>query len=274
MLHGKVLYPPQFGATLASLDASAAEAMPGVKVVHEGDFVAVAAPEPETAAQGRGGAESGMETGDGARPTAAASSSISSGRREARRSGRTSRRTPSLTSRTCRWSRARPWPNGRTARLTVWTGTQRPFGVRGELAQAFGIAGREAHVIMPDTGSGYGGKHNGDAAIEAARMAKAVGKPVKRNWTREEEMTWAYFRPGGLIEVGGKVDAGRHHHRVGVSQLQLGRLRAAIALQHSPERRSSFTRRSRRCGRARTVAWRRRPTTSSANPTWTSWRNR
>ena len=51
MLHAKVLYPPQFGATLVSLDASAAEAMPGVKVVHEGNFVAVAAPEPDTAAK-------------------------------------------------------------------------------------------------------------------------------------------------------------------------------------------------------------------------------
>ena len=51
MLHAKMLYPPQFGATLVSLDASAAEAMPGVKVVHEGNFVAVAAPEPDTAAK-------------------------------------------------------------------------------------------------------------------------------------------------------------------------------------------------------------------------------
>ena len=39
MLYSKVLYPPQFGATLISLDASAAEAMPGVQVVHEGNFV-------------------------------------------------------------------------------------------------------------------------------------------------------------------------------------------------------------------------------------------
>ena len=38
MLYGKVLYPPSFGATLASLDASAAEAMPGVKVVRDGRF--------------------------------------------------------------------------------------------------------------------------------------------------------------------------------------------------------------------------------------------
>ena len=45
MLYGKVLYPPSFGATLVSLESSAAEAMPGVKVVREGDFVGVAAPE-------------------------------------------------------------------------------------------------------------------------------------------------------------------------------------------------------------------------------------
>jgi isoquinoline 1-oxidoreductase len=50
-------------------------------------------------------------------------------------------------------------------------------------------------------GSGYGGKHTGEAAIEAARLAKAVGKPVKVAWTRSDEFTWAYLRPAGLIEI-------------------------------------------------------------------------
>src|SRR5206468_9974779 len=67
-------------------------------------------------------------------------------------------------------------------KLTVWTGTQRPFGVRSELANVFQIPEENVHVIMPDTGSGYGGKHTGDAAIEAARLAKAAGKPVKVVW--------------------------------------------------------------------------------------------
>jgi isoquinoline 1-oxidoreductase len=56
-------------------------------------------------------------------------------------------------------------------------------------------------VIVPDTGGGFGGKHTGEAAVEAARLAKAAGKPVQLRWTREEEFTWAYFRPAGLIEV-------------------------------------------------------------------------
>jgi isoquinoline 1-oxidoreductase len=56
-------------------------------------------------------------------------------------------------------------------------------------------------VIVPPTGSGYGGKHSGECAVEAARLARAAGKPVKLQWTREEEFTWAYFRPAGVIEV-------------------------------------------------------------------------
>jgi CO/xanthine dehydrogenase Mo-binding subunit len=90
------------------------------------------------------------------------------------------------------------WDNGK---LTVWTGTQRPFGVRGELAEAFGIPEKSVRVIVPDTGSGYGGKHTGEVAIEAARLAKFVDRPVKVIWTREEEFTWAYFRPAGVIDI-------------------------------------------------------------------------
>jgi len=85
--------------------------------------------------------------------------------------------------------------------LEVWTGTQRPFGVRTELARAFTIAEDRIRVRMPDTGSGYGGKHTGEAAVEAARIAKEARKPVRLVWTREEEFTWAYFRPAGVIDI-------------------------------------------------------------------------
>src|SRR5678815_824797 len=90
------------------------------------------------------------------------------------------------------------WKDGK---LTVWTGTQRPFGVQEDLAGAFRIPKEKVRVIMPDTGSGYGGKHTGEAAIEAARLAQEAKKPVKMVWTRQEEFTWAYFRPGGVIAV-------------------------------------------------------------------------
>jgi isoquinoline 1-oxidoreductase len=90
------------------------------------------------------------------------------------------------------------WTNGR---LTVWTGTSNPFAVRTQLAQAFQLPPAAVRVIVPHFGGGFGGKHPGEAALEAARLAREAGAPVKVRWTREEEFTWAYARPAGLIEI-------------------------------------------------------------------------
>jgi isoquinoline 1-oxidoreductase len=95
------------------------------------------------------------------------------------------------------------WTGGK---LTVWTGTQQPMRVRGELMSVFRLPEDRVRVIVPDTGGGFGGKHTGEAAIEAARLAKAAGKPVSLRWTRSEEFTWAYCRPAGLIEVKAGLD--------------------------------------------------------------------
>ena len=205
MLYGKVLYPPSFGATLVSLDSAAAEAMPGVKVVHDGDFVGLAAPDPFTAEQALAALRAEWKP-------VAAEASASDVYSYFKTNSRDRADGANLTAYTVAYIAHVPLePRAALAQwdgetVTVWTGSQRPFGVRSELAQHLGIAEDRVRIVVPDTGSGYGGKHNGEAAWEAARLAKAAGKPVKRNWTREEEMTWAYFRPGGLIEVGGKLN--------------------------------------------------------------------
>ena len=95
------------------------------------------------------------------------------------------------------------WADGK---LTVWTGTQRPFGVRSELAAAFRVPEDRVRVIVPDAGSAYGGKHSGEHAVEAARLARAAGKPVKLVWTRREEFSYGYFRPAGVIDIKAGVD--------------------------------------------------------------------
>ena len=82
-------------------------------------------------------------------------------------------------------------------------------------------------MIVPDTGSAYGGKHTADAALEAARLARAANRPVKIVWSREEEFTWAYFRPAGVIEIKSGISAeGRltawefHNYNSGASGIQ------------------------------------------------------
>ena len=96
------------------------------------------------------------------------------------------------------------WQEGR---LTVWTGTSNPASVRQSLAQAFGVAADRVRVLVPHFGGGFGGKHTGEAAVEAARLAKEAGHPVAVQWTRAEEFMWAYFRPAALIEVEAGLDA-------------------------------------------------------------------
>jgi isoquinoline 1-oxidoreductase len=82
--------------------------------------------------------------------------------------------------------------------------------VREQLAEELGLDESQVRVIVPPTGGGFGGKHAGGAALEAARLARAAGRPVKLTWTREEEFRWGYFRPAAVIDISSGADrAGR-----------------------------------------------------------------
>ncbi|MCA9152955.1 MAG: molybdopterin-dependent oxidoreductase, partial [Planctomycetales bacterium] len=111
--------------------------------------------------------------------------------------------------------------------VMVWTGTQQPGRVHSELAAAFQLKADQVRVIVPDAGGGFGGKHTGEVAVEAARLAQAVARPVCLQWSREEEFTWAYFRPAARIEVTAKLDANQRignwqftNYNAGTSALQ------------------------------------------------------
>lgn len=222
MLHGKVLRPTAFNATLKRLDVSVAEAMAGVTVVNDGDFVGVAAPTPSGAEAALAAIDAEWESapqpddrelfdylrtrvleepqaGGFGRSRGDAAGSLEQGFEN-------SEVLSEATYEIAYIQHVPLEPRAAVARwdeqgLTVHTGTQRPFGVRAELAEAFRLAEERVRVIMPDTGSGYGGKHTGEAAVEAARLARAAARPVRVVWTREEEFTWAYFRPAGVIDV-------------------------------------------------------------------------
>ncbi len=213
MLYGRILRPAAFGAKLQSVDVAEAEKLAGVTVVHDGDFLGVACADSSKLAGAAAAIQAQWTTpSTGAtahdlsnylkthtraavQPAAEVTEALKSadGKAEATYHIPYIAHTPLETR-----AAVAEW-NG--DKLTVWTGSQRPFGVRDEVAQAFNMNAANVRVIVPDTGSGYGGKHTGEAAIEAARLAKAAGKPVKVAWSREEEFTWAYFRPGGVIEA-------------------------------------------------------------------------
>jgi isoquinoline 1-oxidoreductase len=270
MLYGTVLRPATLKGALATVDLKAAEAMPGVTVVRDGDFVGVVAPTAELAQQalaairaewksppepsekelfnvlkevsGDGGGGFGgrgnQETGSIEKGLAAADHKL-----QATYTVAYIAHVPLETR-----AAVAEWKDGK---LTVWTGTQRPFGNRSDLAKAFDLSAERVRVIVPDTGSGYGGKHSAEVAIEAARMAKAAGKPVKLVWTRSEEFTWAYFRPAGVIEVtaGARKDGTLtawdfHNYNSGGSAIRplydIANVRTAFHSSRSPLRQGSY----------------------------------
>jgi len=217
VLCGRVLRPPSFGATLISLDAREAQAMSGVTVVHDGDFVGVTAPRLRDADR----ALAALHAEWKAVPQPSSRDLFDYLKKNVEETGerRSNHETGSVDSALAQAAHhleqtytvsyiahaplepraaVAEWKDGS---LTVWTGSQRPFAVRDELADAFHLSSDRVRVIVPDTGSAYGGKHTGEAAVEAARLARAAGRPVSLMWSREEEFTWAYFRPAGVMEV-------------------------------------------------------------------------
>lgn len=224
MLYGKVLRPPSYGATLESIDLSAAKAMKNVVVVQEGQFVGFAAP---TLHQATKAMEAAAKTAKWKTiPHPASSRTIHAYLKEHAQSGRgrpnargdvekalasaakslSETYTLAYIQHTPMEPRAgvAEWAEGK---LTVWAGCDGPFRAKNDLVRAFGLSGDKVRVIIPDMGGGFGGKHTPDAAIEAARLAKATGRPVCVRWTRAEEFTWAYFRPAAVIECKGALDA-------------------------------------------------------------------
>jgi CO/xanthine dehydrogenase Mo-binding subunit len=215
MLYGRIVRPPAYASTLVSVDTAAAERTKGVHVVHDRDFIGVVALDSLTASRAASAVQTKWESApqpsskdiyaylknnpEGESRPSHQSGSIEDGLKQAAHK-LDSEYTIAYIAHVPLEPRAAvaEWNSDR---LTVWTGTQRPFGVRTELAKAFQIPEANVRVIMPDTGSAYGGKHTGECAIEAARLAKSAGKPVKLVWTREEEFEWAYFRPAGVIEI-------------------------------------------------------------------------
>ncbi|HZZ29996.1 MAG TPA: molybdopterin cofactor-binding domain-containing protein [Pirellulales bacterium] len=224
MLYGKVLRAPSFGlqskpAKLKSVDLNVAKAMDGVVVTKDGDFVGVAAP---TTFRANQALEAIAATAEWEHPSHPDSDQLFEHLEKTARGGvsknpnademAAAAKTVKQDYHVAYIQHCPMEPRSQVAewegdKLTVWTASQNPFGVQGELARAFSIPQEKVRVIVPDFGGGFGGKHSGESAIEAARLAKEAGKPVLLHWTRAEEFTWAYFRAAALVKAEASLDS-------------------------------------------------------------------
>jgi isoquinoline 1-oxidoreductase len=224
MLHARVLRPPAHGATLKDVDTSAAEKFPGARVVRDGDLIAVLHERRDLAEKARDLIKTQFErpqpsTDDRtifdhllkAAPPAQVvnqSGSLDEGRKAA---GTVVEQTY-LNSYVAHaametHSATASIENGKA---TVWAGTQTPFPVKQQVAQALGFAPENVRIVTPYVGGGFGGKSASRQAIEAARLAKATVRPVQVVFDRAEEFFYDTFRPAAVVKISsGLTSAGR-----------------------------------------------------------------
>lgn len=222
MLHGRVVRPPSFGAKLLSLDEASVRALPGVRVLRIENFLGVVAKDEWAAIRAARELKATWSDWKGL----PGSSGLDRQMREAPverdqqviNKGDVAAALPTAAkqlSATYYWpfqSHASLAPSCAVADFkesgtTIWSSSQNPFGLRGNLAKVFGIPQEKVHVIYLDGSGSYGSNGGDDAAADALLLSRAVAAPVRVQWMRQDEHGWDPKGPAQLIDVRGGIDA-------------------------------------------------------------------
>ncbi len=215
MLYAKILRPPAHGATLKSVDTSAAQKAKGVQVVRDGDVIAVLHEQPDIAEKALALVKAEFTT-----PAATVDDkTIFDHLLKSASEGEDVSRAGDLKKGEARASAVidTTYLNSYVAhaaiephtalveikgnKATVWASTQTPFGAKDEAAKVLGIPPDNVRVITPFVGGGFGGKTRNLQVAEAARLAKLTGKPVQVAWSRSEEFFDDSFRPAAIVKI-------------------------------------------------------------------------
>ncbi len=94
-------------------------------------------------------------------------------------------------------------------KVEIWTGSQVPDTVIGVVAAAIDRPREQVVVHNQMLGGGFGRRLVPDYIVEAAMVAKQVGKPVKLVWSREDDVQHDYYRPAATARLAATIDNGR-----------------------------------------------------------------
>ncbi len=221
MLHARILRPPAHGAKLRTIDLSAAEKAEGVRVIQDGELIAVLHSSYDLAERALSKIKAEWDVPEPtiddetiyahlikAAPTGEVveqKGSLEEGKKLAAAVFEESYFAPYV-------AHAPLEPHTATVKIedgsaTAWASTQRPFGLQEEVAQALGLTMEKVRVITPFVGGGFGGKNRNLQTVEAARLAKLAGAPVQVAWSRSEEFFYDTFQPAAVIKIVSGLDA-------------------------------------------------------------------
>jgi len=225
MVHARVIRPPAIGANLIGVDEASIKHLPGAGVVRIKDFLALIADDEWTAVRAARALRaqwsewSGLPAQDKliatlrADPQATDEMLINRGQPgPSGQSGAVSRSASYF------WpmqSHASIGPSCAVADVrgdaaTVWTASQGTHGTRKTFARFLGLPEEKVRLIYIDGAGCYGMNGHEDAAADAAIVSRAVGRPVRVQWSRQDEHGWDPKGPPQLLDISGAIDPNGH----------------------------------------------------------------
>ena len=222
MLYARIVRPPALHARLKSVDTSGAEKISGIKIFREDDLVAVLHEHPDTADVAVSKVKAEYEVPE---PTVNHNTIYEHLLKSASESDEVGKAGDLATGQSLsavtfdheyhdRYVAHAPVENHTATammegeRMIIWASTQTPYPAKEEVAEALGMPQENIHVRQVFVGGGFGGKSAIQQVIEAARMAKATGKPVQVAWTRREEFLYDHLRPAAVVKIKSGITGG------------------------------------------------------------------
>ena len=223
MLHGRVVRPAAIGAKLESVDDSALKSIPGtVEVVREGNFLGVVASNEWDAIRGAAAIKatwSKSETlpdqaklWDHVRATKVVKDEVTSNTGDtAEAMGKDGAKVIKATYDFAIQTHGSIGPSCAIAEfkdgtLTSWSASQAPHDLHKQLAQMFSLPLDKVRCIYVEGSGCFGRNGHEDAAADAALLAKAVGRPVRVQWSRADEHGWDPKGPPTMMDMQASMD--------------------------------------------------------------------
>jgi nicotinate dehydrogenase subunit B len=215
MLHARVIRPPAIGATLASVDENSIKDLPGVRIVRIKNFLAAVAEDEWTAVRAARALKtqwsewSGLPAQDTLPQTMRNDPNIVNETLSNKGKPPETRPEGKRVSASYYWpmqSHASMGPSCAVAdvrgdQVTVWTASQGAHGNRATFAKALGLPPENIRLIYLEGSGCYGMNGHEDAAADAVLISRAIGQPVRVQWSREDEHGFDPKGPPQLIDI-------------------------------------------------------------------------
>ncbi|MGH9253614.1 MAG: molybdopterin cofactor-binding domain-containing protein [Vicinamibacterales bacterium] len=223
MLHGRVVRPPAHGATLTSVDERSVQNLPGVvKVVVRKNFVGIVADKPWQAEQAAHQLKAVWSAGTPlpdqrtfyqhlrSQTATRDTLSVDSGDVDARLKDAT---------RVVRATYMHPYhmhasiatacavADVKADGATIWSSTQAVYPLKSTMATMLGLKPESVRIVFRMGPGCYGVNGADTVSYDAALMSQAVGRPVRVQLSRQDEMAWENYGPAYVIEQRVGIDA-------------------------------------------------------------------